>query len=527
MTKTPLPLWFPPAKDEPAHGILFRLAERNGIEKFARVPALTGLKVAQLRVGNGADRLASIIRCDPAAFMNSTLIAESRGKVLIRGERLDTIYDLTRISRRLCPGCVADSAHHRFWWDLKFVTTCPEHYMKLVDVCSCGEKLSWKDVRIAKCRHCENGNVASLPKTRANHDVQTMDKWVLARLGIGQSGPVPILDKMSLTHALDTMGRIGALDFGGYRKNWVQPRDFEIPEAEVRARGFRILHESRLDAVLDKVYEEFMRSKPSATASVHSAYGWFGRWFTSRKSENFSKGIAEIIIANASRKFQVQRGTFPTLVRQAPTSLTLTEASRNIGVRRETLRDLLEIDGKVRKEKRRGSPVAIANDDVARIARDYVSAVSLRQLAPLLGVGTCSTRMLHNAKEVPEWILGGKFGEKRRYRFRQADIAKWVDDLIGEVPMIESAPNDGILLAETPFRKIFPIVALVQAIRDRRITVIGRLNGKPKFGGAILRTADVEASVPAEIKKKLGSQRRGLRGPYGPQKKNPRRRAVV
>jgi len=95
------------------------------------------------------------------------------------------------------------------------------------------------------------------------------------------------------------------------------------------------------------------------------------------------------------------------------------------------------------------------------------------------------------------------------------------------VPMIESAPNDGILLAETPFRKIFPIVALVQAIRDRRITVIGRLNGKPKFGGAILRTADVEASVPAEIKKKLGSQRRGLRGPYGPQKKNPRRRAVV
>lgn len=515
MTNTPLPLWFAPAKDEPAHGILIRLAERNGIEGFERVPALTGLRVARLRVGNGAKRLASIIRCEPQAFMKSTPVPDEGGNVIIRGERLNTIRDLTRLSRRLCPGCVANSAHHRFWFDLKFVTTCPEHSMNLVDACSCGLKLSWKDVRIAKCRHCEDGDVGLLPETPVNPDVMAMDRWVLGRLGIGQPTSVPILDAMKLTDALDTMGRIGSLDLGGYRENWAQPQDFDRPTAEVRALGYQILEQSRLDEVLDKVHREFLLSTSSKPSSVHSAYGWFGHWFTFRKAEKFSKGLAEIVLANASRKFQVQRGTFPTLVRESHLSSTLTDASKDIGVSSATLRTLLDAEGRIRKAKRKGSPVAVARNDVARIADDVADSVPFARLATILGVGGTIAKKLRNVGEIPIWIPGGRNGAKHRYLIRKADVEKWVDELIGDVPMLASVPNDCLLLADAPLVKKFPVVSLVGAIRDCRITIVGRLEGRPTFGGAILRTADVVASVPPEITKKLGSQRRGPRGPYG------------
>lgn len=47
-----LPLWVTPAKDEPAHGILIRLAERNGIESSTRIPRMTGLNLSRLRLGS-------------------------------------------------------------------------------------------------------------------------------------------------------------------------------------------------------------------------------------------------------------------------------------------------------------------------------------------------------------------------------------------------------------------------------------------------------------------------------------------
>lgn len=511
MTETPLPLWFSPEKDEPAHGILIRLAERNGIEGFTRVSDLTGLRVARLRVGNGVERLASIIRCDPVSLMNSTATSDASGNVLIRGERLSIKRDLSRVSRRLCPECVADSAHHRFWWDLKFVTTCPKHRTKLVDVCSCGKKLSWIDVRIAKCRHCEDGSVTSLPKTRANHDVQTMDQWVLARLGIGQSEPVPILDKMSLTYALDTMGRIGALDLGGYRENWAQPHDFAIPEAKVRARGFRILESGRLDYVLDKVYSEFIRSKSPKHAAVHSAYGWFGQWFTARKSEKFSPGLAEILLTNASRKFEVNPRTFPTLV-QAPRAFTLTEAAKKIGMSTDTLLALLEAEGTIRKDRIKWRPIAVPHHEVIRIADEFANRMRISELASHLSVGRKMAEKLRDFGGIPVWIATS------RQTFRRRDVDNWVDRLIGTPPSLACVPADGLVLADIPRNQKIPTLSLVQAIRERKIAVIGSLVGHSKFGGAILRASDVKASVPPEITKKLGSQRRGPRGPYGPQK---------
>ncbi|WP_046869226.1 TniQ family protein [Microvirga massiliensis] len=521
MDRTPLPLWFSPLPDEPAHGILLRLAERNGLLASTRVSMLTGLKVAHLRIGKGADRLAAILRCDPAAFMESTPVPAGNGHVMLRGERLSVLRDLTRAARRICPRCISESAHHRFWCDLEFVTTCPTHGTGLVDSCSCGRKLSWSDVRIARCRHCEDGDVTGLPAPPADKDVVETDRWVLGRLGVGTPASVPILDAMTLTGALDTIGRVGALDLGGYRERWAEPSDFDVPVERVRARGFVILRDGDLDALLDRVHAEFSASGSVKPAAIGTAYGWFYHWFNFRKGEAFSRGIAEILLANGMRKFQVQRGTFPGIERADARTTTLRDAARKVRARPDTVRMLLEAESKVLAEGRKGSPVAVDSEDVRRLAAEYGDAVPFARIPELLGVGGTIAKRLLEAGMLPVWIPGGRNGVKHRHVFRRGDLEAWVEALVGDVPSLPWPPCGCLTVAEAPLRKNIPVTALVEAVRDGRIRVIARLSGQPAFGGAVVLASEVEAAMPEDVRRRMAARRSGPRGPYRKKQKEP------
>ena len=160
-------------------------------------------------------------------------------------------------------------------------------------------------------RHCEDGDVTAVEAVDADVDVVATDRRVLGRLGVGTPVPVPILDAMSLTGALELIGRVGALDLGGYRERWAEPDDFDVPAAHVRARGFRILRDGALDALLDRIHAEFLASRRGKPIRIGTAYGWFYHWFNFRKGEAFSRDVAAIMLANGSRKFQLSRKTFP------------------------------------------------------------------------------------------------------------------------------------------------------------------------------------------------------------------------
>lgn len=521
MDRTPLPLWFTPRPDEPAHGILLGLAERNGILASGRVPALTGLRVARLRTGEGVERLAAILRCDPAVIMHSTFTPCGKGHVVIRGERLNVMHDLMRSARRLCPRCVSESAHHRFWCDLAFVTTCPFHGVSLVDTCSCGRKLSWSDVRIAKCRHCEDGDATAAGVTRADADVVETDRWVLGRLGVGTPVPVPILDALPLAGAIDLIGRVGSLDLAGYRERWAEPEDFGVPAAHVCARGFAILRDGGLDALLDRVHAEFLASGSRRPIRIGTAYGWFYHWFNFRKGEAFSHEVAAILLANASRKFQVSRKTFPGIVREDGSTLTLSDAARGMRARPGTLRRILETESAIRREKRKGSPVAVGREHAALIAQDYKDSVPLARIPELLGVGGTITRKLARSGMLPVWIPGGSMGAKHRYVIRRRDLDAWVDALVGNVPTLPALPPGCLTVAEAPLRRNIPITVLVDAVRSGKVRIVGTLQGRPRFGGAVAAVSDIEAAVPRKVRVRMGSRRSGPRGPYGKRAKEP------
>lgn len=312
MNDVRLPLWVVPAKDEPAHGILLRLAERNGIQNTRLLSHMTRLQVSQLRSGKGTDRLAQILRCEPDAFMHSTFVYETRGFASVRGERLNFISDLDQTKRRACPRCIAESAYHRFWWDLSFVTTCPEHAVNLVDVCSCGETLSWKDVSIRKCCQCHVGSVSDVPASSADGAVLAMDRWALGRLGVGSRVSAPALDRMSMTTAMKIIHHVGALEVGGYRGGQGRPVNFDVPLSQVRLVGFKIMQQGHLDETLDKIHSCYLETrkprsgKSKMSPTVRTAYGWFGAWFKvwhrSKFFEEAAIPFANTILANASQK---------------------------------------------------------------------------------------------------------------------------------------------------------------------------------------------------------------------------------
>ncbi|WP_080964156.1 TniQ family protein [Rhodopseudomonas palustris] len=321
MTVSPLPLWVSPAEDEPAHGLLLRLAERNAVPSIDLITLSTGLTVSRLREGDGVQQLAEMIRCDPASIMASTPRPDGNGHLMIRGERVDRKRDVKHSVRRLCPKCIEESPHHRFWFDLEFITSCPRHGLKLVSTCSCGHRLSWDDVSFRRCIRCSGKDVGKLESTPSDSDVVAMDRWALARLGVGRPVKFPPLDKMSLKQALETIGQIGALDIGGYAKDFVEANGFDVPEAEVRARGFKTLKDNGLDRLLDRVHNDFLKSGDSHVITMRTAYGWFGYWFSSLSPETLPAEIIDTVVSNASRKFDVKRRSYhPSHWSSAPTT---------------------------------------------------------------------------------------------------------------------------------------------------------------------------------------------------------------
>lgn len=502
MSSQSLPLWVVPEKDEPAHGILLRLSARNGIRARGLVAELTGLTAFNLRMGIGIDRLAGIIQCDPNVIRHSTITEVEAGRQTIRGQRIVIKRDVDRKHRRYCPQCVSESGHHRFWFDLRFVTSCPEHGIELSQHCSCGEDLRWTDVDIVKCRRCQDGHVSLVPRVAADPDVIAMDAWALGRLGAHIAKPLPVLDKMPFTAALDTIGRIGLLATNGFQEHYLGLESAEMPIHSVRARGFRILQKDGLDEVFDRVYEGFLASGSSERPSLKRSYGWFMSWFNVNGGPRFSPEIAKVFMANASKRFLVHSHAFPTVERPDTATKPLVPTARQLGMDPIKLRKLLEARGKIGAQRQVGRPIGIDQDTIRELADGHRDLINSRGLSKLLGLTYCTTRKLREAGEIPAWAPGDWEGSGYSHGFSKRDVEAWVDDLLGNVPALSEQPPGTVTLTRSLKAVHIDIMRVIEVLRDKRLTVIGCLSGQPRFAGAVVSLEQARSCVPAEIRAK-------------------------
>lgn len=471
----------PMLPEEPPHGIYMRLADRNGVMRITEFQNMTSVKLRHVRVGRDLDQLAAMLRCDVEDISKYSITHVKRRQSVIVGQKVQRRDDLMMTQRRVCPDCLVESLHHRYWWDLDFITTCTSHGRPLIYRCECGCALTWKDANIAKCYSCEAGDVRNSPFQAAPSEVLELDQWALNRLRGERDIEIPVVSKLPLGRAIETIERVGALAIGGYKTHWQEIDDFSEPSSKVRALGFAVLRKGNLDDLLDQIYAGFLASKKTAK-SLKTIYGWFWHWFSYRGADRFSAELAEIIYRNASAKIQVTRKAFPTIARESET-ITLVETAKICRRRHGTIRMLLSSEGLIRPIRQKGSPIRIKLSDAHRLATDLADSVSLTELGAIIGVGQTALVKLVRSNRVPVWIRGGT-KTKHQYIFRRKDVDRWLNSLVGTPPLTAKAERRLVSIADAPRAANLPINSIVDALTSGAIRTITATHPKRNFSNS-------------------------------------------
>jgi len=433
-----LPLWAGPLPDEPAHGLLFRLTEINGYPTVYFVLRETGLLLSQLRRGKQLDLLAKTVRKSEDDIARDSFVKSGR-TIAIRGEEVGSVRDCDFTSRRVCPDCLRESPHHRFFWDLSFFSSCPHHKVDLIDRCSCDQakKLTWRDGRLYRGNCCTTGDIRRVDGVKTDAAIVEMEGYFSGRLGITPKVPVPALDCLPLFEAAEALERIGALETGGYATQWLGAADVNLPGEVARARGYSVLVEDRMQEVLENVYNQCRESEPSRPARLTTAYGWFYHWYAYKGGKNFSPYLTDQIVRHAAGRFNITNQvakiqasaasaeTRSLLDEQQRNFCTISEAKKICGIAgNEAFRSLLGSFGLLRKDNR-GGCVSLPRADMEALAKIRPHLITKTDAGAILGVSEGTAPRLLDLLSQAGFLtpfLNGPKPAPRTFRFLRQDI---------------------------------------------------------------------------------------------------------
>jgi hypothetical protein len=158
------------------------------------------------------------------------------------------------------------------------------------------------------------------------------------------------------------------------------------------------------------------------------------------------------------------------------------------------------------REKRKGSAIVLDRDVIDALEAKIKDSIAFAHVPRLLGVGIKVVRALRNNNLLPIWVYGGHNGVKHRYMCIQTEIEEWVTSLIKHPKTLQTVPDHCITLAKA-VRKQVPISAIVAAIRSGDINIVAVLEGKSRFGGAIIPIAELIAARPPELQQAFSRRR--------------------
>ncbi|MCC8934886.1 TniQ family protein [Rhizobium sp. 'Codium 1'] len=132
-----------PEFGEPAHGYFLRLVANEGQPSAVIYANEIGLNGRVLGPEETIDVLLDLPIPDPKKESLKHFSAASDGAWHdLAGQRLRQ-RQMSFSTRRFCPGCLAQSGHHRAWWDIVSFRTCPDHGVTLHETDEAGEEIGW------------------------------------------------------------------------------------------------------------------------------------------------------------------------------------------------------------------------------------------------------------------------------------------------------------------------------------------------------------------------------------------------
>jgi hypothetical protein len=457
-----IPRWRRPLPEEPAHGLLLHLVELNGYSSAETVADCLGLRASELKVGKAKSlsAFAGMIRCpldvltadSPAELPPRKRVersfrnAKARNTTALKIRSVAISSDqLSRRDRRVCPACLEDSRHHRFWWDLTAITTCPRHELRLVDRCGCGSdaRLSWQDTKLFYCGKCSRRTPAR--RESAGRDVLAADAYLLKRFGVTSGEDFPVLDSMSFFDAVDTLERVGAASIGGLKRKWQSADSLGVDPEVVRARGFSILASGRLTDLLDGLLAEFRKESPDVEPALTTAYGWFYHWLNLKGGRQFSESLSDTFIAHGRNNFHLNgaielNSGGPVL----PATYTLEQAAKECAIGRTSMRKLGVQLGIIREEAKTGQVLVFDGPTVRAVAKDLSESVDQEGAIGRLGLDLVVVKDLVRSGAIAPLFNGRQW--RQHYAFRQSDLDAFIQTILGNSRAVE-VPREGEMSA--------------------------------------------------------------------------------
>jgi hypothetical protein len=297
--------WDGPRGAEPSYGLLVRVLALNG-----QTRTVSG--TFQLDV-NGRDfkpeQCLELMLRHPMAnaadlVLNTPVV--TAGTVSLRGHAFRR-KDWSVEFRRHCPGCLAESAHHRNWWDLQFMLACPFHGVRLDGGRPDGRLVRWSRTDLA----WSDGDMLVRPDlARLDPMPPSFEGYVLGRLGLAPGVDAPLLDAHPVAVVVDAVREVGRLLAGGpaAAAPAVGKGRGRLDAATVQSSGFDALAggSDRIQGALEAIAASGTDAR--SEFGVSRMYGWAYLAF-SREDNPLLKEVARRMVDIAVADGRVRRAS--------------------------------------------------------------------------------------------------------------------------------------------------------------------------------------------------------------------------
>lgn len=485
-------------------GYLLRAFTCNGFTWDRSNLARRGIKLSTLLLGHGSEHLAKLTDHPASRFDLNAPHQMSKKRLVLRGQVIDR-RDYTTSNRRWCPGCWADdlaseenaprpnwwAIHHRFWWDVTAISSCPIHGFRLEDRCpTCDRKIDWRAGLLTTCK-C-GASLLIAPGLILPEGHREADNYILGRLDVLKPREVPLLDNLPLNKTLDAMERLGAAQidgpFGALSKIGMARR------SEVLSEGLRITLNWPENFI--QLLKKLSARSEVGHWGVGRIYGYLYLW--AKQIEGPIGDAVRMVMAELySNTTTVKSGSMISEL-SAGEYVSLAGASRRL---RCTLHLAYAALGRLNllpPKSGKGIPIKVHVSDIPRISALVDDLVELRAIPEIFGCSKKDVLVLLDSGFLQVAFYSDQRKVRRHY-FKRTEISERLEECCRVAPFMSEAPPGAVPFAYV--RKLLRPRTLPQLLDS---LIKGELKAVARVGSAGLSGLFIEfGQEPIEDRRNL------------------------